>query len=133
MSPVFWDRREEDDRRLLRLGKERLAGTNLANESVRCSSDQIISRELPYSVDRSPREPMSQTDETKDVSPGVPEHSSSDRPTREQEEMRQVREALRGLRFGTVTIIVQDGVVVQIDRLEKRRLRSPKLDTEHRA
>jgi hypothetical protein len=76
---------------------------------------------------------MSQTDETRHVPNAVPERASSDRPTREQEEMHQVREALRGLRFGTVTIIVQDGVVVQIDRLEKRRLRSPKLDTEHRA
>jgi len=76
---------------------------------------------------------MSQTDGTKDVSEGVPARSSSDKPTREQEEMLQVHEALRGLRFGTVTIIVQDGVIVQIDRLDKRRLRSPKLDTEHRA
>jgi hypothetical protein len=31
MTPVIWDRREEGDRRLLCLGKERLAGTNLAN------------------------------------------------------------------------------------------------------
>lgn len=38
-------------------------------------------------------------------------------------EWNQIREALRGLRFGTVSIIVQDGVVVQIDRLEKRRIR----------
>lgn len=34
-----------------------------------------------------------------------------------------IEEALRGLRFGTVSIIVQDGVVIQIDRTEKRRLR----------
>jgi hypothetical protein len=34
----------------------------------------------------------------------------------------EIRGVLRGLRFGSVTIIVQDGVVVQIDRLEKRRL-----------
>ena len=33
-----------------------------------------------------------------------------------------VREALRGLRFGTISLIVQDGVVVQIDRTEKRRV-----------
>jgi hypothetical protein len=38
-------------------------------------------------------------------------------------ELHQIREALRGLRFGAVNIIVQDGVVVQIDRTEKRRLR----------
>lgn len=34
----------------------------------------------------------------------------------------QIEEALRGLRFGQVTITVQDGVVVQIDRLERKRL-----------
>lgn len=38
-------------------------------------------------------------------------------------EWSQIREAMRGLRFGTVSIIIQDGVVVQIDRLEKRRIR----------
>lgn len=38
-------------------------------------------------------------------------------------ELQQIQEALRGLRFGAVSIIVQDGVVVQIDRTEKRRLR----------
>ena len=34
----------------------------------------------------------------------------------------QISEAMRGLKFGQVAIIVQDGVVVQIDRLEKHRL-----------
>ena len=37
-------------------------------------------------------------------------------------ELQQIREALAGLRFGSVTIVVQDGVVVQIDRTEKKRL-----------
>lgn len=35
----------------------------------------------------------------------------------------QIRESLHGLRFGSVNIIVQDGVIIQIDRTEKRRLR----------
>lgn len=35
----------------------------------------------------------------------------------------QIRDSLRGLRFGSVNIIVQDGVIIQIDRTEKRRLR----------
>ena len=42
---------------------------------------------------------------------------------RREQELQQIREALRGLSFGTVSIVVQDGVVVQIDRTEKRRLR----------
>ncbi|HEX3601940.1 MAG TPA: YezD family protein [Lacipirellulaceae bacterium] len=40
----------------------------------------------------------------------------------------QIREALRGLKFGSVNIIVQDGVVIQIDRTEKRRLRGTRND-----
>jgi hypothetical protein len=34
-----------------------------------------------------------------------------------------IRRALRGLRYGQVVVIVQDGVVIQVDRTEKRRLR----------
>jgi hypothetical protein len=34
-----------------------------------------------------------------------------------------IRDALRGLRFGLVSIVVQDGVVIQIERTERRRLR----------
>jgi hypothetical protein len=36
----------------------------------------------------------------------------------------EVRASLRNLRYGSVTIIVQDGVIIQIDRTEKRRLQS---------
>jgi len=36
----------------------------------------------------------------------------------------QIRDSLRGLRYGSVNIIVQDGVIIQIDRTEKRRLRN---------
>lgn len=34
----------------------------------------------------------------------------------------RVREALAGLRYGTVTVVVHDGVVVQVERMEKIRL-----------
>jgi hypothetical protein len=37
----------------------------------------------------------------------------------------EVRASLQNLRFGSVTIIVQDGVIIQIDRTEKRRLQQP--------
>lgn len=40
------------------------------------------------------------------------------------DELLEICNALRGLRYGTVQIVVQDGVVVQIDRTEKRRLRN---------
>jgi hypothetical protein len=52
----------------------------------------------------------------------APQHSG-DRLNRSlQRAMEQIEEALQGLRFGQVTITVQDGVVVQIDRLERTRL-----------
>jgi hypothetical protein len=39
--------------------------------------------------------------------------------------LEHIEEALRGLRYGQVTVIVQDGVVVQIERTEKTRLTRP--------
>lgn len=45
-------------------------------------------------------------------------------------ELDQIKDSLRGLRYGAVQIIVQDGVVVQIDRTEKRRLRRLKGNTK---
>jgi hypothetical protein len=36
--------------------------------------------------------------------------------------LERIQDALRGLRFGTVTVIVQDGAVVQVERTEKLRL-----------
>lgn len=36
--------------------------------------------------------------------------------------LRRIGDALHGLRFGSVLAIVQDGVVVQIERTEKTRL-----------
>ena len=35
----------------------------------------------------------------------------------------KVRDALNGLRYGEVTVVVQDGVVVQVERTEKVRIR----------
>lgn len=43
--------------------------------------------------------------------------------SREDEAVRRIVEALRGLRYGQVSIIVQDGVVIQIERTERTRLR----------
>lgn len=35
---------------------------------------------------------------------------------------RQVREALKVIRYGTITLVIQDGHVIQIDKSEKIRL-----------
>ena len=36
--------------------------------------------------------------------------------------LEQIADALRGLRFGQITIVVHEGIVVQIDRTERKRL-----------
>ena len=38
-------------------------------------------------------------------------------------DLEQVRTAVRGIRHGEVRVIIQDGLVVQIERVEKQRLR----------
>jgi hypothetical protein len=40
-----------------------------------------------------------------------------------EDALEQIRRALQGLQFGEVSVIVQDGVVVQLERRERRRLR----------
>lgn len=58
--------------------------------------------------------------------PHLPHDSEIDRS------VRQIADALRGLRFGTLTLVVQDGVVVQIERLEKQRIVRPARSNDRR-
>jgi hypothetical protein len=51
-----------------------------------------------------------------------PAHIVGQESTSADDALNQIRDSLRGLRFGSVNIIVQDGVIIQIDRTEKRRL-----------
>jgi len=42
------------------------------------------------------------------------------------DELEQVlQEALRTIKFGSVTLIIQDGRIIQVDKSEKVRLRKP--------
>jgi hypothetical protein len=41
---------------------------------------------------------------------------------KEELAIEEIRKALRSLKYGTITIIVQDGVVIQIDRTSKTRI-----------
>ncbi len=43
-----------------------------------------------------------------------------------ESELQQIRQALQGLKFGQVTIVMHDGAIVQIERTEKRRIRPSK-------
>jgi hypothetical protein len=61
------------------------------------------------------------------VSEPIANQSNSHVPARDippDDAITQIRDSLRGLKFGSVNIIVQDGVIIQIDRTEKRRLRA---------
>ena len=44
-------------------------------------------------------------------------------PDSDESTLQLIREALQNLKFGTVTLIVQDGLVIQVDRTERRRIR----------
>ena len=59
-----------------------------------------------------------------DLSPGPDRPGSSRRETLFEDAIDQIRQALHGLRFGEVSVIVQDGVVVQLERRERKRLRN---------
>jgi hypothetical protein len=60
-----------------------------------------------------------------------PSHAKSrERGDSVDDALNQIRDSLRGLRFGSVNVIVQDGVVIQIDRTEKRRLRTNNRNNE---
>lgn len=62
--------------------------------------------------------------------PATPTGANATRlPT--DEELREVASSLRGMRFGSVTIVVQDGVIIQIDKTEKRRLRNRRETSEN--
>jgi hypothetical protein len=53
-----------------------------------------------------------------------PKSTAAEQVASADDAINQIRDSLRGLRFGSVNIIVQDGVIIQIDRTEKRRLRN---------
>jgi hypothetical protein len=52
----------------------------------------------------------------------TPIPTGTDRPESEAQLWQYIRDALRGMEFGTVTLVVQNGLVIQVDRTEKRRL-----------
>jgi hypothetical protein len=53
-----------------------------------------------------------------------PRRSELERPAPNQwpADLGPIRAAIEGIRFGQVRIVVRDGVILQIDRLEKHRI-----------
>lgn len=57
------------------------------------------------------------TEQRSNSDPGLP--TAEDRHSRWA--LTHIADALQGLQYGQVTVIVQDGVVVQVERTERRR------------
>ena len=55
--------------------------------------------------------------------PSAPSDAANEAQRHLEESLASVREALTGLRFGTVALTVHEGRVVQIDVTEKKRLK----------
>ena len=64
-------------------------------------------------------------------SPHIPVQVSATADNITEYTWEEVRASLRNLKYGSVTIIVQDGVIIQIDRTEKRRLQSRRSNNTH--
>ncbi len=58
----------------------------------------------------------------KHLSSGEAATPAARRESRSERAIEQIRQALSGLRYGQVCVIVQDGVVIQIERTERTRL-----------
>jgi hypothetical protein len=57
-----------------------------------------------------------------DEQPGDVVRTSRPAQTSGDQVLDRVRTALKGLRYGAVTLIVQDGVIVQVERTDRVRL-----------
>ncbi|MHB1462459.1 MAG: YezD family protein [Armatimonadota bacterium] len=58
----------------------------------------------------------------------MPKQTSRDTERRMQVALEEIRKALEGLQFGSLTVVVQDGIVVQIDKTAKNRIDYSSLD-----
>lgn len=65
---------------------------------------------------------MSDSEAKSDESNEPTRHSLRD-PRQLEAALLHIRQALVGLQFGEVSVVVQDGVVVQVERVERKRFR----------
>ena len=58
----------------------------------------------------------------------MPKQKNNEPDRRLQVAMEEIREALEGLQYGSLLVVVQDGIVVQIDKTSKSRIDYSSLD-----
>jgi len=89
--------------------------------STSATANNVFGRNQPMSESNIPGTNSSDSDRS------PPERSIGSAGRNREEHLQwvlqQVRQALTGLKFGQITITVQDGLAIQIERTEKTRLR----------
>jgi hypothetical protein len=84
-------------------------------------NDQLVVETYLGRIEKEERTMPDTTKQRADVGHAVAGGGNSDGPP--DSALEHIRDALRGLKFGLVSIVVQDGVVIQIERTERKRLR----------
>ena len=94
------------------------AATRTNDRTLRLSRESNMAEELTPAIGG-----LQRTDAAENHTDGGQVSTGDLREARLLQALEHVRQALRALRYGQVVITVQDGVVVQVDRTEKTRLR----------
>ncbi len=103
---------------------QRVAGGEERRQLGNAGQAKPLSRERVQPL----REPVAKPQAEVEVQPEATEDAvPAGREARFRSDLDQVAQQLRGIQFGSLMITIQDGVVVQLDRTERTRLRKPQL------
>ncbi len=112
---------------------EALSGQQSAHDETRRTEEQtVVSKPLSRERLQPIREPRQRPERTvaenQNPLPAAEEDAlPAGREARFRSDLEQVAQQIRGIQFGSLVITIQDGVVVQLDRTERTRLRKPQL------
>ncbi|MDO5548094.1 MAG: YezD family protein [Eubacteriales bacterium] len=52
----------------------------------------------------------------------MPNKKQAERPAVTENQLRYIQEIAKDIQYGTITLVFQDGILVQVDRYEKKRI-----------
>lgn len=52
----------------------------------------------------------------------LPNKKQAERPAVTENQLRYIQEIAKDIQYGTITLVFQDGILVQVDRYEKKRI-----------